>query len=405
MKYNFDEIIDRSNTYSAKHDEMMMKFGRSDLIPMWIADMDFKTAQPIIDALQKRAIEGIWGYTSRPDTYFEAVQNWQKYKNNWDVDTKYMAHALGVLPMLANICHAFMKKGDKVILQTPVFSEFKTVLESWEMEVVSNPLINKENDYYIDFEDLEIKAKEAKYIIFCNPHNPMGRVWKKHEVERMAKICVENDVTIISDEMYSDIMLWNNKHTPTASISEEIRKNTITCTSVSKTFNLAGLQAATCIFPSVEMKEIYELTLAKFETKRNNAFSIVANQVAMNEGREWFEEAIKYVEGNVLFATDYISKNIPKIKYTFPEGTYLLWLDCRELNLSQEELVDFFVNKAKLALNNGITFGEEGIGYMRMNLACPRKILEQALIQLKGAIDVLAYESIGDIEERKLCLA
>lgn len=389
MKYNFDEIIDRRNTYSAKYDEMDMKFGRSDLIPMWIADMDFKTAQPIIDALKDRVEEGIWGYTSRPDSYFESIKDWQKYKNNWDVDTKYMAHASGVLPMLANICDAFMKKGDKVVIQTPVFSEFKTVLNNWGMEVVTNPLIKKDNDYYMDFEDLEEKLKEADFIIFCNPHNPVGRVWKKEEVEKMAKLCVENNVTIISDEMYSDIMLWGNKHVPTALLGEEIRKNTITCTSVTKTFNLPGVQVATCIFPSVEAKEKYELTLAKFETKRNNAFSIVANQVAMNEGRDWFNQVTEYIEENIKYATDYIDKHIPKIKYTMPEGTYLLWLDCRELNLTQEELVSFFVNDARLALNDGSTFGEEGIGYMRMNLACPKAIVEKALGQLKEAVSNL----------------
>ena len=394
MRYNFDEIIDRKNTYSAKIDEMEMKFGRSDLIPMWIADMDFKTAQPIIEALKNKVEEGIWGYTSRPDSYFESVRDWQKYKNNWDIDTKYMSHSLGVLPMLANLCHAFMEKGDKVILQTPVFSEFKTVLDNWGMEIVTNPLLKIDNDYYIDFEDLKEKAKISDFIIFCNPHNPVGRVWSKEEVEKLAKICLENNVTIISDEMYSDIMLWGNKHTPTASLSEEIRKNTITCTSVTKTFNLPGVQVATCILPSVKMKEEYELTLAKFETKRNNAFSIVANQVAMNEGKEWFEQETEYIEENIKYAMEYISKNIPQIKYTIPQGTYLLWLDCRELNLTQEELVSFFVNEAKLALNDGSTFGEEGIGYMRMNLACPRATLKKALDQLKEALSVLEYEEL-----------
>lgn len=387
MKYNFDEIIDRSNSYSAKLDEMEMKFGRSDLIPMWIADMDFKTAQPIIDALHKRVDEGIWGYTSRPDEYFESVRDWQIYKNNWAPETKYMAHALGVLPMLANVCNAIIEKGQKVILQTPVFSEFKTVLDNWGIEIVYNPLLKIGDEYEIDFDDLEEKAKEADYIIFCSPHNPIGKVWKKDDIEKLAQICIKNNVTIISDEMYSDIILFDNKHIPTASLSEEIRANTITFTSTTKTFNLAGVQVATCIFPNVELKEKYELTLAKFETKRNNAFSIVANQVAMNEGKDWFRQVTEYIEDNILFAMDYISKNIPEIRYSKPEGTYLLWLDCTALNLSQDELVDFFVNKAKLALNNGETFGEEGIGYMRMNLACPKSVVKQALIQLKEAVE------------------
>lgn len=389
MKYNFDEIIDRSNTYSAKNDELMMKFGRDDLIPMWIADMDFKTATPIVEALKSRVEEGIWGYTSRPDGYFEAVRRWQKYKNNWEPDIECMAHAIGVLPMIANICHAFMEKGDKVIIQTPVFSEFKTVLENWQMEPITNPLKQIDNDYYIDFDDLEKKAKEAKFIIFCNPQNPVGRVWNKEEIEKMARICIENNVTIISDEMYSDIMLWNNKHIPTASIDEEIANNTITCTSVTKTFNLAGLQVATCILPNIKMREEYELTLEKFEVKRNNAFSIVANQVAMNEGRKWFEEVTKYIEENIIFTTEYIDKYIPKIKYSLPQGTYLLWLDCRSLNLNQEELVKFFINDAKLALNDGSSFGEEGIGYMRMNIATPREVLKKALKQLEKAVNNL----------------
>lgn len=389
-KYNFDEMIDRTNTYSAKFDELEMKFGRKDLIPMWIADMDFKTAPEIIESLKSRIEEGIWGYTSRPDEYFEAVRNWQIYKNGWSPETKYMSHALGVLPMLANLCASVLEEGkSKVILQTPVFSEFKTVLDNWGMEIIYNPLKRNGTDYEIDFDDLEVKSKEADFIIFCNPHNPIGKVWKKEDVQRMAEICVKNDVMIISDEMYSDIMLWGNKHTPTASISEEIRQRTITCTSLGKTFNLAGVQVATCIFPNEELKAKYEKILAKFETKRNNAFSVVANQVAMNEGKEWFEEVTKYLEDNIEFAMNYISKNIPQIKFTKPEGTYLLWLDCRGLKLTQEELVSFFVNDARIALNDGITFGEEGRGYMRMNMASPREVIVTALTQLEQAVNKL----------------
>jgi cystathionine beta-lyase len=352
--------------------------------------MDFKTAPEIIKALEGRANEGIWGYTSRPDKYFEAVRNWQIYKNNWAPETKYMSHALGVLAMLANICASIMEEGkSKVILQTPVFSEFKTVLDNWNMQILYNPLKEVNGNYEIDFEDLEVKAKEADFIIFCNPHNPIGKVWERKDIEKMAQICIKNDVMIISDEMYSDIMLWGNKHIPTASISEEIRKNTITCTSLGKTFNLAGLQVATCIFPSEELKNKYEKILEKFETKRNNAFSIVATQVAMNESREWFSEVINYLEENILFAIDYINRKIPKIKVKKPDGTYLLWLDCKELNLNQEELVSFFINDAKLGLNNGTTFGEEGRGYMRMNIASPKSIIEKALNQLEIAVNNL----------------
>ena len=389
IKYNFDEIVDRSNTHSAKFDELTMKFGTTDVIPMWIADLDFKMAQPVIDALVDRAKEGIWGYTSRTEEFFKAVKDWQMYKNEWDVNVENMAHALGILPMLANIMHTFAKPGDKVIVQQPVFSEFMTVCKNWDLEAVNNPLIQSGNDYFMDFDDLEEKAKDAKFIIFCNPHNPVGRVWREDEIRRMAEICVKNDVMIISDEMYSDMTLSGVKHIPTAKLSDEIAKNTITCTSVGKTFNLAGMQVATAIFPNVELREKYELTLAKFETKRNNAFSIVANTVAMNEGKEWFEQVMEYLEENIKFTMDYIDKNISRIKYSKPDATYLLWLDCRDLNLSQEELVKFFINDAKLALNDGITFGEQGRGYMRMNIGSPRSVIEKALKQLKDAVDRL----------------
>ncbi len=388
MLYNFDEVIDRSNNYSVKLDETKNKFGRDGLIPLWIADMDFKTAQPIIDALSARAMQGIYGYTSRPNEYFRAIQNWQYEKNNWLPDTNLMSHALGVLPMLANIMHTFLEKGDKVIIQPPVFHEFKNVIEAWDGEVVINQLKENNGHYEIDFEDLEKKAKQgARFMIVCNPHNPVGRVWTKPELERVANICIENNITIISDEIYSDIMLFDNKHIPMASISDKISQNTITCTSSTKTFNLAGLQVATVIFPNVDMKEKYELILKKAETYRNNSFSIVANIVAFTKGREWFEQVISYIEENIKFAVDYINKNIPQIKVNTPDSTYLLWLNCKSLGLNGDELLDFFLDEAKLAPNDGRIFGEGGEGFMRINVACSRKVLEQALHQLKLAVD------------------
>lgn len=389
MKYNFDEIINRSNTSSAKIDELKEKFGRDDLIPMWIADMDFLGAKEIGDALSSRAQHSIYGYTTRTEEYLQAIKNWQKYKNDWDVDTKYMSHAPGVLPMLANLFHALGNKGDKVLIQTPVFSEFKKVAKNWGLDVINNPLIEENNEYSIDFDDLEKKAKEADFMIFCNPHNPIGRVWREDETKRVAEICLKNNVLMISDEMYSDMLLFGHKHVPTASISKEIAENTITCTSVGKTFNMPGLKVATCIFPNLELKAKYDWILEKLEMKRSDCFSVVATTVAMNEGREWFEQVIEYIEGNVKFAQKYISENIPQVKFSKTEGTYLLWLDFRALNLSQEDLIKFIVNEARLALNDGSTFGEEGIGYMRMNIGCPRSVLEKALEQLKEAVDNL----------------
>lgn len=387
MKYNFDEIINRKNTNSAKVDELKEKFGRDDIIPMWIADMDFFNAKEVEDALAERARHSIYGYTTRTEDYYNAIKDWQKYKNNWDVNIEYMSHAPGVLPMLANLFHALAKEGDKVIIQPPVFSEFKKVAKNWGLEVINNPLIEKNNEYFIDFEDLEIKAKNAQFMIFCNPHNPVGRVWREDETKKVAEICLRNNVLMISDEMYSDMMLFGNKHVPTASINEDIAKNTITCTSVGKTFNMPGLKVATCIFPNLELKAKYDWILEKLEMKRSDAFSVVATQVAMNEGREWFNQLTEYLNGNAEFAMNYIEKNIPQIKFSRVEATYLLWLDCRELGLTQEELIKFFINDAKIALNDGSSFGEEGIGYMRMNLGSPRAIIEKALNQLKDAVE------------------
>lgn len=389
MKYNFDKIIDRRNTNSAKIDELKEKFGRDDLIPMWIADMDFYNAKEVEDALIERAKHSIYGYTTRTEDYYNAIKDWQKWKNNWDVDINCMSHAPGVLPMLANLFHALANEGDKIIIQPPVFSEFKKVSKNWGLEVVNNPLIEKNNDYYIDFDDLESKTKDAKFMIFCNPHNPIGRVWRKDEIEKVANICLKNNVLLISDEMYSDMMLFGNKHIPTASLSEDISKITITCTSIGKTFNMPGLKVATCIFPNLELKAKYDWILEKLEMKRSDVFSVVATQEAMNNGRDWFIQLTEYLNSNAKFAMDYISENIPKIKFSKVEATYLLWLDCRALNMTQSELIDFFVNKAKLALNDGSTFGEEGVGFMRMNFGMPKSELEKALMQLKNAVNNL----------------
>lgn len=389
MKYNFNKVIERKGTYSAKLEETEVKFGRTDIIPMWIADMDYEMATPVVEALVEKARHGIWGYTSRDNEYYEAVNDWMKYTRGWDADIRLMSHALGGLPMLANIVHSFMKSGDRIIVQPPVFQEFKTVIDNWGLQMVCNPLIEENNHYTIDFDDLKEKAKIAKFMIFCNPHNPMGRVWTREEVEKVANICLENDVLLISDEMFGDMMLFGAEFTTPAILGPEIASNTIVCTSIAKTFNMAGLQVATCILPTHEMKEQYDATLAKLETKRNNAFSIHANKVAMNECRDWFEQVMDYIGDNLVYSMNYIDENIPQLSYTKPEAAYLLWLDFRALNMDQTELSQFLINKAKIGMSDGSVFGMGGEGFMRMNLGSPRAIVEQALEQLKIAIDQL----------------
>ncbi|NFA97108.1 pyridoxal phosphate-dependent aminotransferase [Clostridium botulinum] len=389
MKYDFDEIIDRSNNRAAKYDERVKKFGTSEVIPLWIADMDFRTAQPIIDACKRKAEEGVWGYTSRPDSYFKTVQEWEKRRNQWDVDVSLMSWSLGVVPALSAIVKIFSHTGDKILIQTPVYSEFYDITEAWGRVVVENQLIEKDGKWHIDFEDFEKKAKECKIFLLCNPHNPLGIVWEPEELKRMAEICIANDVLLVSDEIHSDLIFHGKKHTPTATLSKEISKKIITCVSATKTFNLAGLQASTTIFPNEQMKQKFDGFWMNMDIQRNNAFSSVAMEAAYNEGEEWLTELLAYVSENFDFIKKYFDENIPKIKPNVPDATYLVWLDCRELDMSNEELRDFMIHKAGLGLNEGCSFGRSLSGYMRLNAACPRSVLEQALKQLKEAIDKL----------------
>ncbi|MBD5642671.1 putative C-S lyase [Clostridium botulinum] len=389
MKYDFDEIIDRSNNRAAKYDERVKKFGTSEVIPLWIADMDFRTAQPIIDACKRKAEEGVWGYTSRPNSYFKSVQEWEKRRNQWDVDVSLMSWSLGVVPALSTIVKIFSHTGDKILIQTPVYSEFYDITEAWGRVVVENQLIEKNAKWYIDFEDFEKKAKECKIFLLCNPHNPLGIVWEPEELKRMAEICIANDVLLVSDEIHSDLIFHGKKHTPTATLSKEIAKKIITCVSATKTFNLAGLQASTTIFPNEQMKQKFDGLWMNMDIQRNNAFSSVAMEAAYNEGEEWLTQLLAYVSENFDFIKKYFDENIPKIKPNVPDATYLVWLDCRELGMSNEELRDFMIHKAGLGLNEGCSFGRSLSGYMRLNAACPRSVLEQALKQLKEAIDKL----------------
>lgn len=389
MKYDFDEIIDRSDNRAAKYDERVKKFGTNEVIPLWIADMDFRIAQPIIDACKRKAEEGLWGYTSRPDSYFKAVQEWEKRRNQWDVDVSLMSWSLGVVPALSAIVKVFSHTGDKILIQTPVYSEFYDVTEAWGRVVVENQLIEKNEKWHIDFEDFEKKAKECKIFLLCNPHNPLGIVWEPEELKRMAEICIANDVILVSDEIHSDLIFHGKKHRPTATLSKEIAKKIITCVSATKTFNLAGLQASTTIFPDEQMKQKFNDFWMSMDIQRNNAFSSVAMEAAYNEGEEWLTQLLAYISENFDFIKKYFDENIPKIKPNVPDATYLVWLDCRELGMSNEELRDFMIHKAGLGLNEGCSFGRSLSGYMRLNAACPRSVLEQALKQLKEAIDKL----------------
>lgn len=389
MKYDFDQVVDRSKNRSAKYDERKKKFGREDVIPLWVADMDFKTAQPVIDAMKARAEEGIWGYTSRPDSYFDAVCGWQKRRNGWEIDRSMLSFSVGVVPSLSSMVFVFTEPGDKVLIQTPVYSEFYDVTESWGREVIENPMVEKDGVWSVDFEDFEKKAKEAKLFFLCSPHNPLGIVWTREELTRMCEICIANDVLIVSDEIHSDLIFHGKKHIPTATLSPEIASRVITCISGTKTFNLAGLQASAVVFPNMELKKRFDKFWFNLDIHRNNAFSSIAMETAFNEGEEWLEQLLVYIDGNFELIRSFCAENIPQIRPNVPDATYLVWLDCRGLGMENEELRRFMIEEAGLGLNEGWSFGRSLSGYMRLNAACPRSVIEKALKQLKEAVEAV----------------
>jgi cystathionine beta-lyase len=391
MKYNFDIVVDRSENRAGKYDERQKKFGATDVIPLWVADMDFQTAQPIIDACVEKAMEGIWGYTYRPDSYFDAILGWQLRRHGWKIDKEKVSWSLGVVPALSAIVKVFTNKGDSVMIQTPVYSEFYDVTEAWERKVVENQLVERDGEWTIDFADFEEKAKDpdVKIFLLCSPHNPLGIVWTKEQLQKMFEICHANNVLMVSDEIHSDLVFHGKKHIPTAMISETAKDHVISCISGTKTFNLAGLQASTNVFPNLEMKAAFDKFWMNLDIHRNNAFSSVAMEAAFNEGEEWLEQLLPYLSENFEFIRDYCEKHIPKIKPNVPDATYLVWLDCRELGMNNERLRKFMIEDAKLGLNEGYTFGRSLSGFMRLNAACPRCVLEKAMKQLEDAVNRL----------------
>ncbi len=388
MKYDFDTVIDRTHNFAAKHDELEVKFGRKDLIPLWVADMDFKVAEPIIEAIRQRAEQGIFGYTSRPESYFQTVSQWLDQRHGWVADTQLMSHSPGVVPSLSLVIQNYTQPGDKIIIQSPVYYPFFDVVESNGRILVENPLKVVKGHYEMDYDQLEqIAQAGAKLLLLCSPHNPVGRVWEKAELERLGEICLAHGIRVIADEIHSDLVFSGHKHTPFAAISEAFRQNTITCIAPSKTFNLAGLQASILIFPTRSDWAKFDAVLGNLDIRRNNCFSLVATEAAYRDGAEWLEQLKQYVAGNFVFIQDFCQKYISRIQPNYPEGTYLVWIDCRGLGMNKEQLHDFMINKAQIAMDDGYWFGSDYAGFMRLNAACPRSILAKALQQLQVAVD------------------
>lgn len=388
MTYNFDEIVDRSQNYAAKFEEAVLHYGTNDVIPLWIADMDFRTAPCIVEAIKARADQGIFGYTWRTPAYFEAIAKWQNDRNGWLPDVNKMAFAPGVVPGMRMTLLMFSQPGDKVIIQQPVYHPFADVVNNTGRQLVVSPLKRDADGYYtMDLADFEEKVRSGvKYYILCNPHNPVGRVWTPEELKAVGDICVRYGVQIISDEIHSDLMLDGHKHTCMASVSPEIAAITTTCIAPSKTFNLAGLQSSTIVFNDEEKKDAYVAELKRMDIARNNCFSLVATMEAYAHGGEWLDQLLVYLGDNMRFINDFCAQHLPEFKPNRPEATYLNWIDASALGMDDGSLKRFCVEKAGVAFGEGTDFGYGGSGFLRLNAACPRATIEKALTQVARAV-------------------
>lgn len=386
--YNFDEIIDRNGTNCLKVDALQERYGSSDLIPLWVADMDFKAPPAVIDAIIKRAQHGIFGYTRPSQEYHDSIRNWLDKHHDWQIKQEWTSFIPGIVKGIGFVISCFTDRNDKIIIQPPVYHPFRIIPTLQHREVIDNELILKENRYYMDLEGLKKKiALGAKFLILCNPHNPGGRVWTKQELIDLAEICYDNNVLVISDEIHADLAHKGHKHIPFATVSDKAAMNSITFMAPSKTFNIAGIVSSFSVIPNQKIRDKFHAYLESFELEEGYIFAYTATQAAYQHGEEWLVQAKEYIWGNIQFVDNYLKENIPQIKAMIPDASYLIWLDCRDLNLSQPQLEDLFVNKAKLALNTGTMFGKGGEGFMRLNVGSPRSILAKALAQLKDAVN------------------
>lgn len=390
MKYNFDESINRLGTSSVKWDYLERVFGNKEVLPLWVADMDFETSQPVIDAVVKRAQHGIYGYTEKPASFYASIADWMKKRHGWHISNEWITVCPGVVPALCFSMLSFTEPDDKVLLQSPVYPPFFSSIKDNGRIVVNNQLRQENGKYVMDFEDLEAKlGSGVKVMLLCSPHNPVGRVWSKEELRKVGELCARYNVIIISDEIHSDLIYSNFNHIPAASISEELAARTVTCIAPSKTFNIAGLSTSAVIIPDKGLRHKFNSTIKRLGIGMSNLFGITALEAAYINGEEWLNQVLAYMENNIDYLVHYFSTRIPQIKVSKPQGTYLVWLDCRELGMDQKDLVNFFINKARVGLNDGAAFGAGGEGFMRMNIACPRSFLEEALKRIEQAVSSL----------------
>ena len=390
MRYDFDKPVDRKGTGDLKHEVLAVRYGREDLLPLWVADMDWETPAFITDALKARMEHSLFGYTVEPKEYWQTVQQWIWEHHQWKVERDWLTYIPGIVKGIGMVINFFLKPDEKVIVQPPIYHPFYLTPQGNKREVVWNPLKADGNSYSMDFDNLaKVCDEKCRLLILANPHNPAGIVWDRETLQRLAHFAKEHNLIVISDEIHCDMALYGNKHIPFATVSEEAAEVSITFSAPSKTFNIAGIVSSWSVIPNEQLRKPFYEWLAANELNDPPLFSPIATIAAFKHGEEWRQQMVKYVEGNIDFLMDYCEKYIPQIKPLRPQASFLVWLDCRALGLNHQELVDFFVNKAHLALNDGEMFGAGGEGHMRLNVGTQRSVLAMALKQLEVAVNAL----------------
>lgn len=389
MTYDFDKIIDRHGTGALALDVLQERYGKADLMPLWVADMNFATPQFITDAMKRRLDHSLFGYTVVPKDFWQTVTRWIETHHQWTVREEWMRFVPGIVKGIGFVVNVFVKPDEKVIIQPPVYHPFRLTPAGNGREVVMNPLIRHDDgSYSMDFDNLaEVADDKCRLLILSNPHNPAGIVWDEETLRRLAHFCAERGIIVISDEIHCDMALFGNRHHPFASVSEEAAQCSITFGAPSKTFNIAGIVSSYCIVPNEELRNRLFSWMAANELDEPHIFAPIATMAAFNEGEEWRRQMLHYIEGNIMFVEDYLKENLPQIKPLRPQASFLVWLDCRGLRLQHDALIHLFVDEAGLALNDGEMFGKGGEGFMRMNIASPRAVLREALGRLKDAVE------------------
>lgn len=387
MMHDFNQIINRIGTNSIKYDFAIERGKPADSLPLWVADMDFMTAPAVTDALLKVVQHGIYGYSESKQDYYEAVHRWFLKRFHWETKKEWLVKTPGVVYAIATAVRALTKEGDGVLIQQPVYYPFSETIKANHRILINNPLIYEDGAYHIDFEDFETKIiqNKVKLFILCSPHNPVGRVWSKKELTRLGEICLKHTVIVISDEIHADFIYKGYEHTIFSSIRPDFAENSILCTAPSKTFNLAGLQVSNIFIANKDIRRKFREEIIRSGYSQLNTMGLIACQAAYEHGAEWLDELKEYLEGNLDYVRNFLIERLPQIKLIEPQGTYLVWLDFQELQLSEKELEDIIVHKAGLWLDHGTMFGSDGAGFQRVNIACPREILEKAFLQLEKA--------------------